>query len=106
MVGRAGRRGLDDFGYVLVTPDIPRLHDAHPLKLRRADPGDWPSMIGVMREAALRNEDPFQRAKELTARLFSSQPLTVGVERFDEAQAHSASSGQEAVRLCGSLVDE
>src|SRR5260221_3193972 len=113
MFGRAGRRGLDDFGYVLVTPDIPRLHDAHPLKLRRADPVDWPSMIGVMREAALRNEDPFQRAKELTARLFSSKPLTVGVERFYEAQTHPASSGQAhsagsglaADRLCGSPVD-
>jgi superfamily II DNA/RNA helicase len=121
MFGRAGRRGLDDFGYVLVTPDIPRLHDSHPLKLRRAEPVDWPSMIGVMREAALRNEDPFQRAKELTARLFSSKPLTVGVERFYEAQthlassgqahsassgqAHSTSSGQAADRLCGSPVD-
>src|SRR5258707_8150087 len=129
MFGRAGRRGLDDFGYVLVTPDIPRLHDAHPLKLRRAEPVDWPSMIGVMREAALRDEDPFQRAKELTARLFSSKPLTVGVERFYEAltrpassgqahsassgqahsagsgQAHSAGSGQATDRLCGSPVD-
>src|SRR5258708_26729575 len=102
MFGRAGRRGLDDFGYVLVTPDIPTLHDAHPLKLRRAEPVDWPSMIGVMCQAALRDEDPFQRAKELTARLFSSKPLTVGVERFYEAltrpassgQAHSAGSGQ------------
>jgi superfamily II DNA/RNA helicase len=102
MFGRAGRRGLDEFGYVLVTPDIPRLHDAHSLKLRRAEPVDWPTMIGVMREAALRGEDPFLKAKELTARLFSSKSLTVGVERFysikgDSAgseQVHSAGSGQ------------
>jgi superfamily II DNA/RNA helicase len=105
MFGRAGRRGLDDFGYVLVTPDIPRLHDSHPLKLRRAEPVDWPSMIGVMREAALRNEDPFQRAKELTSRLFSSKPLTVGVERFYEAQAHLISSEPATDRLCGLPVD-
>src|SRR5258708_25539576 len=72
MFGRAGRRGLDDFGYVLVTPDIPSLHESHPLKLRPAAPGNAPSMIGVMCQAALRDEDPFQRAKELTARLFSS----------------------------------
>jgi replicative superfamily II helicase len=82
MFGRAGRRGLDDFGYVLVTPDIPRLHDSHPLKLRRAEPVDWPTMIGVMREAVLRDEDPFLKAKELVARLFWSKPVTVGVERF------------------------
>ncbi|MBV9875526.1 MAG: hypothetical protein JO025_12410, partial [Verrucomicrobia bacterium] len=93
MFGRAGRRGLDDFGYVLITPDVPRLHDAHPLKLRRAEPVDWPTMIGVMREAALRDEDPFLKAKDLTARLFSSRPLTVGVERFYAIKAHSTSSG-------------
>jgi superfamily II DNA/RNA helicase len=94
MFGRAGRRGLDDFGYVLVTPDIPRLHDAHPLKLRRAEPVDWPTMIGVMREAVLRNEDPFLKAKDLTARLFSSRPLTIGVERYYAIKAHSTGSGQ------------
>jgi superfamily II DNA/RNA helicase len=94
MFGRAGRRGLDDFGYVLVTPNIPRMHDAHPLKLKRAEPVDWPTMIGVMREAALREEDPFSKAKELTARLFSSRALTIGVERFYAVKAHSASSGQ------------
>ena len=113
MFGRAGRRGLDEFGYLLVTPDVPRLHDAHPLKLRRAEPVDWPSMIGVMREAALRNEDPFLRAKELTARLFWVKPLTVGVERFYRAQesemssgeTQSTSSGELAVRLCGLPVD-
>jgi superfamily II DNA/RNA helicase len=94
MFGRAGRRGLDDFGYVLVTPDIPRLHDAHPLKLRRAEPVDWTTMIGVMREAVLRDEDPFLKAKDLTARLFSSRPLTVGVERFYAIKAHSTGLGQ------------
>jgi superfamily II DNA/RNA helicase len=94
MFGRAGRRGLDDFGYVLVTPDIPRLHDAHPLKLRRAEPVDWPTMVGVMREAVLREEDPFLKAKDLTARLFSSRPLTVGVERFYAIKANLAGLGQ------------
>ena len=113
MFGRAGRRGLDEFGYVLVTPDIPRLHDAHPLKLRRAEPVDWTTMAGVMREAALRDEDPFLKAKELTARLFSSRPLTVGVERFYAIKDPSAGSGQvdstsslpAADPLCGLPVD-
>ena len=35
MFGRAGRRGLDEVGYVLVLPDIPRLGDARPRKLKR-----------------------------------------------------------------------
>src|SRR6476659_7507676 len=51
MFGRAGRRGLDEIGYALVTPEIPRLHEAFPSRLRRADPIDWPSMIAVMQEA-------------------------------------------------------
>jgi superfamily II DNA/RNA helicase len=113
MFGRAGRRGLDEFGYLLVTPDIPRLHDAHPLKLRRAEPVDWPTMIGVMREAVLRDEDSFLKAKELTARLFSLKALTVGVERFYAIKAHSTSSGQADSTiilpvdnpLCGLPVD-
>jgi superfamily II DNA/RNA helicase len=105
MFGRAGRRGLDDFGYVLVTPDIPRMHDAHPLKLRRAEPVDWPTMIGVMREAALRDEDPFLKAKELTARLFSSRPLTIGVERFYAIKIDAATSGRPGDPLCGLPVD-
>jgi hypothetical protein len=100
MFGRAGRRGLDEFGYVLVTPDIPRLHDAHPLKLRRAEPVDWPTMIGVMREAALRDEDPFLKARQLIAGLFSSRPLTVGVESFYAVKENSASDP-----LCGLPVD-
>jgi hypothetical protein len=119
MFGRAGRRGLDEFGYVLITPELPRLHDAYPLKLRRAEPIDWPSIIAVMREAALRGEDPFDRARELASRLFSLRPLTIGVERFyglrsaSSAQAHptgsgladSASSGQATDPLCGLPVD-
>ncbi len=36
MFGRAGRRGLDEAGYALVTPEVPRLHEAFPLKLKRA----------------------------------------------------------------------
>src|SRR5204862_8050205 len=51
MFGRAGRRGLDDVGYVLMLPDIPRLGDARPRKLKRATQVDWPSLIRVMRGA-------------------------------------------------------
>ena len=51
MYGRAGRRGLDEIGYALVTPQPPRLMDARPLQLRRADPLDWPTLIAVMQAA-------------------------------------------------------
>ncbi len=59
MFGRAGRRGLDDTGYILFTPDQPRLSFARPRQLKRATQVDWPSLISVMRGAAERGEQPF-----------------------------------------------
>jgi superfamily II DNA/RNA helicase len=84
MFGRAGRRGFDDAGYALVTPEVPRLHEAFPLKLKRPEPIDWPSFLAVMKVAATRGEDPFLSALELTWRLFSTKEMTLGVERFYE----------------------
>jgi hypothetical protein len=82
MFGRAGRRGLDEIGYALVTPDVPRLHEAHPLKLKRPDPVDWPSFIAVMQSAVARGEDPFLSAMELCKRLFTTKELILGIEEF------------------------
>ncbi|MBV9488400.1 MAG: DEAD/DEAH box helicase [Verrucomicrobia bacterium] len=80
MFGRAGRRGLDEAGYALVTPDTPRLHEAHPLKLRRAESIDWPSMLAVMEVAHRQERDPFLQAMELSRRLYSSRRLPLGIE--------------------------
>ena len=52
MFGRAGRRGLDDTGFVLFTPDQPRLSFARPRQLKRATQVDWPSLISVMAAVA------------------------------------------------------
>jgi superfamily II DNA/RNA helicase len=95
MFGRAGRRGLDETGYALVTPEVPRLHEAFPLKLKRPEPIDWPSFLAVMNAAASRGEDPFLSALELSRRLFSIRTLTLGVERFYDG----------GVRPCGLRVD-
>jgi superfamily II DNA/RNA helicase len=95
MFGRAGRRGLDETGYALVTPDVPRLHEAFPLKLKRPEPIDWPSFLAVMKVAASRREDPFLSALELSRRLFTLRTLTLGVERFYDGGA----------RPCGLRVD-
>jgi superfamily II DNA/RNA helicase len=96
MFGRAGRRGLDEAGYALVTPEVPRLHEAFPLKLKRAEPIDWPSFVAVMDVATCRREDPFQSALKLSRRLFSTRTLTLGVERFYDGGG---------VRPCGLPVD-
>jgi superfamily II RNA helicase len=75
MFGRAGRRGLDETGYVLVVPEVPRLADARPRKLKRATQVDWPSLVSVMRGAAERGEQPFAAAIELSHSLFSTQKI-------------------------------
>jgi hypothetical protein len=95
MFGRAGRRGLDEVGYALVTPEVPRLQEAFPLKLKRAEPIDWPSFLAVMNVAAARGEDPCLSALRLCQRLFSAKTLTLGVERFYEG----------GTRPCGLRVD-
>ena len=95
MFGRAGRRGLDETGYVLMLPDIPRLGDARPRQLKRATQVDWPSLISVMRGAAERGEQPFAAAVELSRSLFSTQQVPIGSE-------HSLSTGEKP---CGLWVD-
>src|SRR6266436_9757651 len=95
MFGRAGRRGLDESGFALVTHEVPRLHEAYPLKLKRPEPIDWPSFLAVMHVASSRGEDPFLSALELARRLFSTRTLTLGVEGFYAGGA----------RPCGLRVD-
>ncbi len=94
MYGRAGRRGLDDAGYALIT-EAPRLHDARPRQLRRANPVDWPTLIAVMRGACDRGDEPFGAALELNRRLFTPVEISLGVE-------HSRETGP---RPCGLSVD-
>ena len=95
MFGRAGRRGLDEIGYVLFAEDLPRLGDARPRRLKRATQVDWPSLISVMRGAAERAELPFAAAVELSHSLFSIQRVPLGVD-------HSLAAG---AKPCGLWVD-
>ncbi len=95
MFGRAGRRGLDDTGFILFTPDQPRLSFARPRQLKRATQVDWPSLMSVMRGAAERGEEPFAAAVEVSRSLFSAQRVPLGVE-------HSLATGPKP---CGLWVD-
>lgn len=82
MFGRAGRRGLDDKGYVLVAPKKPRLSEARPLTLTRQAGPDWPSFLAVMHQAVIEGESPVKAADELSARLFTDQPIRPGLRRL------------------------
>jgi superfamily II DNA/RNA helicase len=114
MFGRAGRRGLDDTGYVLMLPDIPRLGDARARQLKRAAQVDWPSLISVMGGAVagigdpgpektrqpagitdLTDNIPFAAAVRLSQSLFSAQSVPIGAE-------HSLTTGEKP---CGLWVD-
>jgi len=111
MFGRAGRRGLDETGYVLNLPDIPRLADARPRQLKRATQVDWPSLISVMGGTGVGTTDleprrpgetadagsriPFAAAVELSRSLYSPQQVPIGSE-------HSLATGPKP---CGLWVD-
>ncbi len=96
MFGRAGRRGLDDAGYVLYASDLPRLGDARPRQLKRAAPLDWPSLLAVMNAAAERGEQPFGAAVEVLKSLFSPNRVLIGAE-------HALETGP---RPCGLWVTD
>ncbi|HSJ01622.1 MAG: DEAD/DEAH box helicase [Verrucomicrobium sp.] len=80
MYGRAGRRGLDERGYVLTSRTSPTLSDARAARLRRSSKLSWPLFLRVMRRAALDGRAPFQAAQEFAQRLFAKVPPELGLE--------------------------
>jgi hypothetical protein len=80
MFGRAGRRGLDETGYVLISSNEIRLLDAHPSHLARNGCVDWPALLGIMAAAADAGLPPFAEAVRVQERLFTSKPVVLGVE--------------------------
>lgn len=80
MYGRAGRRGLDETGYVLIAANELRLLDARPGHLARSTAVDWSALLGLMTLAARRGLDPFAEAVRVQQRLFTTKPIFLGVE--------------------------
>jgi late competence protein required for DNA uptake (superfamily II DNA/RNA helicase) len=92
MFGRAGRRGMDAVGFILLAPGKPRLEEAKPIRLRRSAQVDWPSLIGVMQVAIENNDNPIQAARNLTSRLFSHQRIPLGLSDFHATGPETAPS--------------
>ncbi len=80
MFGRAGRRGLDETGFVLITANELRLLDARPGQLTRSGAVDWSALLGLMSAAARQHRDPFTEAVRVQERLFTTKPIFLGVE--------------------------
>lgn len=80
MFGRAGRRGIDETGYVLVSSNGIRLLDAHVTQLARNGMIDWSALLGIMHSAAEQTRPPFPAAVQAQQRLFTTKPIVLGVE--------------------------
>ncbi|MGE3308756.1 MAG: DEAD/DEAH box helicase [Limisphaerales bacterium] len=80
MFGRAGRRGIDEVGFVLISANELRLRDGHPGQLSRSGLVDWGALLSVMWGASQRGEDPYSVAVRVQERLFTSKPIHLGVE--------------------------
>jgi hypothetical protein len=80
MFGRAGRRGIDEIGYVLVNQNEVRQRDGYPAHLSRSGMVDWNALLGLMTAAAQQGRDPFAEAVMVQQRLFTTKPILLGVE--------------------------
>jgi hypothetical protein len=80
MFGRAGRRGIDEIGFVLIAPNEIRMRDGYPGQLSRSGLVDWGALLGLMAAAADAGLDPFAEAVRVQERLFTAKTITLGVE--------------------------
>ncbi len=80
MFGRAGRRGIDEMGYVLVSANEIRMRDGHAAQLSRSGMVDWAALLNLMSVAAHCGANPFAEAVRVQERLFTTKPIFLGVE--------------------------
>jgi superfamily II DNA/RNA helicase len=93
MVGRAGRRGLDEVGYVLVSSGTPHLKRAEPLRLKRAPALPWAFFLRQLRAG----RDATELAVTEAGRFFSEERISLGINQ--------AGHGPVATAPCGELTE-
>lgn len=82
MFGRAGRRGLDERGFILVDHRTPKRSEARPLQLKRAINIDWPACLRLMSMAAEQGYDPVEAAEEFCSRLMTPPEGGLGLREL------------------------
>ena len=95
MIGRAGRRGIDETGYFLMTANQLRIRDGYPCHLSRCSMVDWSALLSIMASACDQGKDPFKEAVRVQERLFTAKPIFLGVEE----------SLKNPVTPCGLMTD-
>jgi superfamily II DNA/RNA helicase len=83
MIGRAGRRGLDDVGYVLVSSGTPRMRRAEPLRLKRAPALPWAFFLRQLRGG----RDALELAGTEAGRFFTEERIVLGSEHTSQFDA-------------------
>lgn len=86
MVGRAGRRGLDETGFLLTSRDTPRLSEARPFHLHRSAPLPWSSILSSLTPAD-QYEGVRKSLSSFSQRLFTESRISTGVEHSNEEPA-------------------
>ena len=94
MYGRAGRRGLDERGYVVTTRQSPTIMDARAARLHRSSQLAWPVFLRVMKHAGLSGENPFRAAERFAGRLYAKEPPLLGLEPGSETAPVPAGPGE------------
>ncbi|MBI4626667.1 MAG: DEAD/DEAH box helicase [Verrucomicrobia bacterium] len=90
MIGRAGRRGLDECGYVLVSSSTPRMHRAEPLRLKRAAALPWAFFLRQLRAG----RDATEMAATEARRFFADGNIPLGVEHTAALAAGALPCGE------------
>lgn len=99
MIGRAGRRGLDEVGYVLVSRETPRMRRAEPLRLKRAPALPWAFFLRQLRGGRSAAELAITEAE----RFFSDVRIPLGIETRAEDEDEGAAKDGELP--CGEKTD-
>jgi len=101
MFGRAGRRGLDERGFVLTAQNLPSLLDASPRQLRRVNQMDWPTLLRVMEVDSSDGKSPLAQAALVCERLFSRQKIAPDLANALEISKSSERHGPTRVEFLG-----